>query len=205
MKKFILFSLVLMLSSLLIFTVGCQEESTISGPEQVSVADVNQLNKKDKSAEKKYSASKLITVEDGGKIKLKISPKGEFLGKKTKKKVKISAEIEFAPGTVLKDETFTMTWDPIEELISFYPQMDFMKVAPLTISVKGVDLKKMEIKKDNVKFVYFDAAGDEVEIVSKKIWFGKDSFGIYQASIDHYSRFGFKIEIDGYSRYGFTR
>ena len=206
MKKLILFSLVLILSSLLIFTVGCQEESTLAGPENIFVADQNQLDKKDKTAEKKYSASKLITVEDGGKLKLKVSYKGEYLGqKKKKKKVKISAEREFAPGTVLKDETFTLTWDPVEEMISFHPQMDFMKVAPLTMSVKGVDLEKMEIEKDNVKFVYFDAAGDEVEMVSKKIWFEKDSFGVDQASIGHYSRFGFKIEIDGYSRYGFTR
>ena len=122
MKKLIIFSFVITFSSIVILFVGCQEESTLSGPEKVTISDENQLNKKDKSAEKVNSASKLITVEDGGKLKLKISTKGEFLGIKVKKKVKISAEIEFAPGTVLKDETFTLTWDPIEELISFYPQ-----------------------------------------------------------------------------------
>ena len=68
MKKLTIFSLVLMFSSLLIFSVGCQEESTLAGPENISVSDQNQLDKKDKSTEKQYSASKLITVEDGGKI-----------------------------------------------------------------------------------------------------------------------------------------
>ena len=84
-----------------------------------------------------------------------------------------------------------MTWDPKTNMVSFYPHMDFMKIAPLTISVKGVDLKKLKIKKGDVRFVYFDAAGDEVEMDSKKIWFKKDSFGVLQVEIGHFSRYGF--------------
>jgi len=192
MKKFEI-SLVLILSSLFLFTLSCQDESTLSGPEQVFVSDENQLDKKDKKDKDsdKYTVSQLITIKNGGKITLKVTHKGEFLGKKNKKKIEIKAEIKFSPNTVIKDQKFKMTWDPIECMISFYPEMDFMKVAPLTISVKGVDLKKLKIKKGDVKFVYLDAAGDDLFVDSKKIWFKKDSFGILQAEISHFSRYGF--------------
>jgi len=181
-------SLVLMLSSLFLFTAACQEDSTLSGPEQVTI---NKLDKKSRHQKDPYTVSQLITRKNGGKITLKVNHKGEFLGKKMKKKVQIFAEIKFSPKTVLKDQTYTMTWDPVECMVSFYPHMDFMKVAPLTISVKGVDLKKLKINKDDIKFVYLDAAGDDVFIDSKKIWFKKDSFGILQAEIGHFSRYAF--------------
>jgi len=182
-----------MFSTLFLFSIGCQEGSSLIGPENTSTSGENQLDKKHKKHKDsdKYSVSQLITEKTGGKITLKVEHKGEYLGKKVKK-VKIFAEIKFAPGTVQYDEIFTMTFDPVSGMISFSPSMKFKKTAPLTISVKGVDLKKMKIKKDDLKFVYYDLDKKaEVEIDSKKIWVKKDSFGILQVKIKHFSRYGF--------------
>ena len=195
MKKINLIASALMVSFLLLFTIGCQEGSSLVGPENTSVSDQNQLDKKGKKDKKdkdsdKYSVSQLITAKTGGKITLKVDYKGEYLGKKVKK-AKITAEIKFAPGTIDVDTEFTMTFNPEDGMISFSPGMQFNNTAPLTISVKGVDLKKMKIDKKSLGFVYFDAVGNEVEVDSKKIWVKKDSFGILQVEIPHFSRYGF--------------
>ena len=191
MKKINQIAATLMISFLLLFTIGCQEGSSLVGPENTSVSGENQLDKKHKKDKKdKYSVSEVITAKTGGKITLKVDYKGEYLGKKVKK-AKIKAEIKFAPGTIDVDTEFTMTFNPEDGMISFSPGMEFNKTAPLTISVKGVDLKKMKIKKGELNFVYFDAAGNKVEVDSKKIWIKKDSFGILQCEIPHFSRYGF--------------
>lgn len=201
--------LIIVLSLLFMFTIACQEESTISSPEQVSDGLENILDKKNKASQKPNSVSQLITVKNGGKLKLDLTLKGEFLGQKIKKKVKFSAEIRFSPGTVLKDETFTMTLDLNTGMISFFPQMDFMKTVPLKISVKGVDLKKMKIQEEDINFAYLDAAGDIYSLETDKVWFKKDSFGIKEVEIPHFNKFGFpdimKFEPPQPSRYGFSR
>jgi len=185
--KIFKFSLVPMLSSLILLSVACQEGSSLVGPEKSPAANENQLDKKSHHQKNSYTVSKWITVQKGGKITLKTSYKSDLFGKK----VKISAEIKFKPGTVTTDTEFTMTLDPESGMVSFSPAMTFNNVAPLTISMKGVDFKKKHIKKDELKFVYFDVSGAEVHIDSKKIWVKKDSFGILQAEIGHFSRYGF--------------
>jgi len=206
MKKQTL-SLVIIISFLFLFTTGCQEESTLSSPEQVT--NENILDKKHKADKEPNSVSQMITVKNGGKLKLDLTLKGKFLGQKLKKKVKFSAEIKFSPGTVLKDETFKMTLDHKTGMISFRPQMDFMKAVPLKISIKGVDLKKMKIQKEDFKFAYLDAAGDINYPETDKVWFKKDSFGIKDVEIPHFNKFGFsdlmKFEAPRPSRYGFSR
>ncbi len=208
MKKFQL-SLVLMISFLFLFTVGCQVESTLSGPEQVSVANENHLDKKSHADKNPFSVTKKITVKKGGKLSLKLTLDGEFLGQKTKKKVKFSAEIKFEPGLVLKDQTFTMTLDPKTGMISFSPQMDFMTTPPLTISVKGVNLQKMDIAEEDIKFAYADAAGDMYFMENDKVWFKNNSFGIKKVELPHFNKFGFpeilKFDDPSWSRYGFTK
>ncbi len=206
MKKYKLL-LVTILSFLFLFTFACQEESTISSPEDVVIENI--LDKKHDPNQKPNSVSKLITMKNGGKLKLNLTLKGELFGQKTKKKVKFSAELKFAPGTVLKDEIFTMTLDHNTGMISFHPQMDFMKAVPLKITVKGLDLKKMDIQKEDIKFAYVDAAGDIYYPESKKVWYKKDSFGIKDVEIPHYNKFGFpeimQFEAPNTSRYGFSR
>ncbi|MCK5455578.1 MAG: hypothetical protein KAI45_00535, partial [Melioribacteraceae bacterium] len=110
MKKFKLFSLILMFSSILLFTIGCQEGNTLVGPESTSSSSENQLDKKSEKVGD-YSVKQWITVKTGGKITLKVEYKGEYLGKKVKK-AKITAEIKFAPGTIDVDTEFTMTFNP---------------------------------------------------------------------------------------------
>jgi len=206
MKKF-KYLVVLMIFFLVLFSVACQEESTLLGPEKVT--SENHLDKKSHDKKNLHSVSKKITVKKGGKLKLNLTLDGEFLGKKIKKKVRFSAEIKFAPKTVLEDITFTMTLDPKSGMISFSPQMDFMKAPPLTISIKGINLKKMEIEEENIKFAYFDAADDMFFMESEKVWFNKDSFGIKKVEIPHFSKFGFpeilKFNNPDPSRYGWTR
>jgi len=184
---------VLVLSILFLSIAACQEGSSLVGPENTSVSSQNQLDKKSKK-EGDYSVSQMITVKSGGKITLKESLKEGPFGKKAK----ISAEIKFAPGTVTHDQEFTMTLDPETGLISFSPAMTFDKIAPLTISIKGIDYKALKIKKGDknklreiLKFVYFSETGKEEYVDSKKIWIKKDSFGILQAEIPHFSRYGF--------------
>ena len=190
MKKFKLFSLILMYSSMLLLTISCQEGKSLVGPENTNTSTENQLDKKSKKVSD-YTVKQLITVKTGGKITLKAKLKKGPFGKKAK----ISAEIKFSPNTVTEDTEFTMTLDPKTCMISFSPHMNFKdgKVAPLTISIKGVKpgKKKKKNNKDEIKFVYFDENGEEVYIDSKKIWFKKDSFGILQAEIPHFSRYGF--------------
>ena len=195
MKKINLIASALLISFFLLFSIGCQDGSSLVGPENTYDTGENQLDKKHKKDKKdkdsdKYSVSQWITAQSGGKITLKVDYKGEYLGQKVKK-AKIKAEIKFAPGTIDFDTKFTMTFNPEDGMISFSPGMTFNNTAPLTISVKGVDLKKMKIDKKSLGFVYFDADGLEVEVDSKKIWVKKDSFGILQVEIPHFSRYGF--------------
>jgi hypothetical protein len=188
MKKHKL-SLVIILSFLFLFTIACSEESTLSSPEKVS--NENILDKKHKSDKNPNSVSKFITVKNGGKLKLDLDLKGEFLGKKIEKEAKFFAEIKIAPKTVPQDITLTMTLDHKTGMISFHPQMDFMKVVPLTISVKGVNLKKMDINEEDIKLAYLDVAGDNFYLESDKIWYKNDSFGIKEVELPHYNKFGF--------------
>ena len=193
MKKVNLIGSVFMIAFLLLFSIGCQDSSSLVGPENNSISNDNQLDKKShdkKSRDKKgsYSVKKKITVKKGGKITLKTSYDGPF-----GKKAKIKAEIKFKPGTVTEDTEFTMTLDPTTGMISFSPHMEFVdgKTATLTMSFKGVDLKKMKIDKEDIRFVYFDGNGQLFEMDYKKIWFKKHSFGVHQVEMHHFSRYGF--------------
>ena len=177
-------SLVIILSFLFLFTIAYSEESTLSSPEKIS--NENVLDKK------LNSVSILITVKNGGTLKLDLDLKGEFLGKKIEKEAKFFAEIKIAPKTVPQDITLTMTLDHKTGMISLHPQMDFMKVVPLTISVKGVNLKKMDIEEEDIKLAYLDVAGDNFYLENDKIWYEKDSFGIKEVELPHYNEFGFK-------------
>jgi len=177
-------SLVIILSFLFLFTIAYSEESTLSSPEKIS--NENILDKK------LNSVSILITVKNGGTLKLDLDLKGEFLGKKIEKEAKFFAEIKIAPKTVPQDITLTMTLDHKTGMISLHPQMDFMKVVPLTISVKGVNLKKMDIEEEDIKLAYLDVAGDNFYLENDKIWYEKDSFGIKEVELPHYNEFGFK-------------
>lgn len=188
MKKANLIRSTLMISLLLLLSIGCQDGSSLVGPENNSISNENQLDKKSPKIAN-YTVKQLITAKKGGKITLRTSYKDGPFGKK----VKISAEIKFSPNTVTKDTEFTMTLDPKTGMISFSPHMTFVngKVAPLTISIKGVKLDKKKKKNDEIKFVYYDEKDKEFFIDSKKIWFKKDSFGILQAELKHFSRYGF--------------
>lgn len=193
MKKVNLFTSVFVIAFLLLFSIGCQDGSSLVGPENNSISNDNQLDKKShdkKSHDKKdsYSVKKTITVKKGGKITLKTSYDGPF-----GKKAKIKAEIKFKKNTVTEDTEFTMTLDPNTGMISFSPHMNFIdgKTATLTMSFTEVDLKKMKIDKKDIRFVYFDGNGQLVEMDYKKIWFKKHDFGVHQVEIPHFSRYGF--------------
>jgi hypothetical protein len=188
MNKFQI-SFFVILSSLILFSIGCQDGGSLVGPENNSISNENQLDKKSHHDKKdSYSVQKKITRKKGGKITLKTSYDGPF-----GKKAKIKAEIKFKPGTVPEDTEFTMTLDPTTGMISFSPHMDFVddKTATLTMSFKEVDLKKMKIDKEDIRFVYFDGNGQLVEMDYKKIWFKKHDFGVHQVEITHFSRYGF--------------
>jgi len=181
------FSVILILSSLFLFSVACQEDSSILGPENESVSVADQLGKKIKT--ETYSVSKLIRAEEGGKIKLKTTLKDLTLGKK----IKVSAEIKFPPNLLTEDTEVTLSIDPSNGMMSFSPQMSFPEgeFAPLKISFNGAKLKKMKIKKEEIKFVYFDELGSANYLDDNKIKVKKGSLGVKKVELPYFSTFGF--------------
>ena len=187
MKKLKLFALVLMLP----FLFACQEESSLVGPEKVSASSSEpnwiSLPSSDASQLKKvFSVTELITVQSGGVIRLDEAYEGGPFGN-----VSLSAEIKFAPGTINEDTYFTMAFDDEAGVITFSPSCTFNNEAPLTISLKGINLN--DVDTDEIGFVYYDANGEYVEVDSKRLWAKTidGSLGILQAQIPHFSRYGF--------------
>ncbi len=187
MKKLKLFAMVLILPLLF----ACQEESNLVGPEKSSVSTsepswISIPASENNQLKKVFSVTQLITAQSGGVIRLDESYEGGPFGN-----VMLSAEIKFAPGTIDEDTYFTMAFDDEAGVITFSPSMTFNQDAPLTISLKGIDLSDVNI--DDIGFVYFDANGEYVDVDAKKLWVKTNdgSLGVLQAQIPHFSRYGF--------------
>ena len=185
--------LVIILSSLLLFYVGCQDESSIVSTDNsfVSNEDPNWIQlpvTNDNQLQKVHSVKKLITVKRGGKISLKKKFKGG-----PHKTFEINAEIKFRPNVVTKDTKFTMALDDKTGMLTFSPAMTLNGNAQLSVSLKGINLDGLNA--EEIDFVYCDSNGQFVEVDYKKLIVDVED-GILAV---------LKVEPPLLSRYGFTK
>ena len=191
MKRLKLFSIILIVSSLLLLLIGCQDESSIISPDKTAISNeepnwISLPVPSDNRLMKVHKVTKLITVKDGGKITLK---KRFDAGDNTK--VEIKAEIKFGPNIVTEDTKFTMALDDKKGMLTFTPAMTFNGSVPLMVSLKGIDLEG--VMEDEINFVYFDSNGQLVEVFYKKLLVDVESgiLAVFHVEIPHFSRYGF--------------
>lgn len=188
-EKFLVFALF----SLLIFSVSCQNNPSITSPEKTSSLneDPNWIELpviEDQQFMKVHKASGLITVKNGGKISLKKKFKGG-----PHNSFEINAEIKIGPKLVDKDTEFTLALDDKTGMLTFSPAVSFNGNLLLSVSLKGIDLDGVD--EEDIGFVYCDDDGKYVEVDYKKL----------VIDVENGELAVLRIPIENGTRYGFTK
>jgi len=190
MKKF-KFSFVLILPFLFLFSVACQNESSLVSPDKISVSNeepnwISLPEQSNGSLMKVHKVTKKITVKKGGKISLMKKFNGG-----PHKSFEIKAEIKFRPNVVTKDTEFTMALDDKTGMLTISPAMTFNGFAALSVSLKGIDLESVD--EDEIDFIYCDSNGQFIEVEYKKLFVNVEDgiLSVLKVEAPHLTRFGY--------------
>lgn len=160
---------------LLIFAVGCTDQSSVTSP------DTNATANEEFHLNKKTTVSKAINGNSGGYILL-----GDL--NTAKKGQGIYACMIFPAGSFSGTKTITMTLDNVNFSGTFSPSMQFNKPVSFNALFTGVT-----INNNDFTFNYVGPDGVFTEIPSSLLYFdaSKGVVGILNAQIPHFSRYIF--------------
>lgn len=173
MKKLITISIILIL-----FNVGCNEQTNITSPYKSTSISENV------SLLKPVTVSKEINGDTGGFITL-----GDL--EQAQNGRCVYSAVYFPAGSFSGTKTITISLDPKKLTGTFGPGMVFNR--PVRFSALFTGLKLNDVNVSNFEFVYVAPNGQQTTISSSFLYFDKDRgvLGILGAQIPHFSRYAF--------------
>lgn len=178
------------ITMLLLFAVGCTEQTSITSPEQsVQTQDPNwlvSLPSKGLTVNSIYSASEIIDGSKGGHVNFKEEIPGGPFGK-----IKIDSKLEIEPESFTGILTIFTNIDDENLLTTFGPHYTFDKPLKYTLQLEGIDLTG--VNPDSVDFVYQTEDGSihQCEYKSISVDLNKGKVKVEKAKLPHFSRYGF--------------
>jgi len=179
--------LITTIAMLLLFVVGCTDQTNITSPEQsVQTQEPNWIALPQASGlqvNEVASTSKNIDGSRGGHIALN--------ARLCNGTVVLKSDLEFPAASFSGSVNFTVTHDPAICVSTFGPEFVFNNNLIFNISYTGLDLNG--INPSTVKFAYIAANGSvqyaENDGIVVDLATGK--LGVINARIPHFSRYGF--------------
>lgn len=181
--------IILFISVIVLFLLGCGEESIIS-TNPIETKTSYKLIKLPVPSKLKvnsiYSDSKQIDGSIGGFLSINESYSGGPFGT-----VEINSTLVFPAGCFNGIKTISMTADDEYCASSFQPGMSFSKPGVYNISYSGVDLNGID--PSTVKFVYLKSNGslEYPEHEGIKVDYSTGKIEVKNAKLNHFSRYGF--------------
>ena len=175
---------------LLLFAVGCTDQTNITSPEQsVQTQEPNWIVSLPSSSlgiETSHTASALIDGANGGSVTLKKDVPGGPFGK-----IQVDSRLVILSGSFSGSMTISTNIDDVNFLTTFGPSYVFNKPLEYTLLLQGLNLNG--VNPANVKFVYQAADGSIHECVSDgvDVDLAKGKLKVNKAKIPHFSRYGF--------------
>jgi hypothetical protein len=168
--------------------IGCSEQTSVVDPIQDDSDSWLKMPAKGSLAvETIYLVEKEIVGSSGGVVQLQVQYPGGPFGD-----VKINAEITFPPGAFQGTKNIGMVFDDEYVLTSFSPSANFDLPATFNLTVEGLNLDGVDVSE--LKFVYDNPAGEDVEMASSgiEINYGSGLLKVNNAVIPHFCKFGVK-------------
>jgi len=174
---------------LLMFFVGCSEESIVNSNPTSAQKDYKLIKLPASTGlqvNNIYSDTKQIEGSQGGSLSLQGSYSGGPFGTVT-----VNATLEFPEGSFSGSKTISMTADDEYCASTFLPGMSFWKSGIYNITYTGVNLTG--VNPATVKFVYLKQDGTLEYPVHEGITvdFATGKISVKNAQLDHFSRYGF--------------
>ena len=185
MKKFVTtFTLLLM------FTVGCTDQTNITSPEQsVQTQEPNWIalpTSEGLRVNTIYTATKIIKGFTGGTIKI-----NESYMTPDRKRVSISASLKFPKNAFEGTKEVTMTLDQLYGGAQFSPEGSFNLPVLYNVTFMGLDLTG--VNPADVDFVYLNDDGtiEPIEYDDLDVNISTGCIHLTNAKLNHFSRYGF--------------
>ena len=175
---------------LLMFNVGCNEQTGISSPEQSSTNQLKLISLPVPSGglgvESEYTVSKNIDGAVGGSFWASYSYKGGPKGT-----VYMTSGLNFPANSYNGVKNISQTFSSTGAAMVFGPSMQFNAKVDYTLKIGGLDLTG--VNPETVKFVYIDSNGNiyPCEYSSIAVDITNGVLAVYNAKIPHFSRYGF--------------
>jgi hypothetical protein len=178
------------IAMLLLFTVGCTDQTGITSPVESSATKpllklVELPAPVGMSIETLYTESQEINGYYGGVFT------EEFSYKSSTGEVKIYSQLVFPVKAFYGTQTITQTFNTETASLEFGPSMKFYSPVKYTLSITGLDLSSINPK--TVSFVYIAPDGSLTGVVYDGIKMDTASrtITVVNAQLDHFSRYGF--------------
>ncbi len=184
MKKF-----VTTLTMLLLFAVGCTDQTGITSPEQSVTTKQLKLIKlpvpKGLSVETLYTESKYISGSSGGSFE------EQFGYQSASGYVNINSKLVFPENAFSGGKTITQTFNTETASLEFGPAMQFNRSVKYTLTITGADLTGLN--PNTLTFVYVAPDGSITGVVydAINIDVSTGTLQVVNAQLNHFSRYGF--------------
>ena len=177
-------------SLLLMFSIGCTDQTGITSPEQSEPTQtlklINLPASNGLSVETLYTKSKYINGDDGGYFSEQFSYVGTNYSYVT-----ISSRLIFPSGSFSGSQTITQTFNTETASLEFGPEMQFKIPVKYSLRISGIDLSGVDQK--TLQFVYIAQDGSITKVVYDLITMdaATGTLTVYNAQLNHFSRYGF--------------
>jgi hypothetical protein len=184
MKRFIT-----ILTMLLLFVIGCTEQTGIISPEQSPTQQLKLVRlpvPQGLSLETVYTESKDINGDNGGYFSEQFSYQGT-----NNSTVSIYSRLIFPSGSFSGYKTITQTFNTETASLEFGPAMAFNLPVRYTLTVVGLDLSG--INTATLDFVYVAQDGSITGVIYDSITVdtATNTIKVTNAQLNHFSRYGF--------------
>jgi hypothetical protein len=174
---------------LLLFAVGCTDQTNITSPDDSSTNTQKQLVKlpapQGLSVETIYTESKNINGYTGGYFT------EQFSYQSAAGTVTITSKLVFPPNSFSGTKTITQAFNTETASLEFGPSMNFNRAVKYTLTISGIDLSN--INTNTLDFAYIAPDGSITGVVydSINIDAATNSVIVTNARLNHFSRYGF--------------
>lgn len=176
---------------LLLFAVGCTDQTNITSP--VESSSTNQLKlislptpSGSLSVETIMTKTQAINGDDGGTFYAAFSYRGGPFGR-----IRCSSQLVFSPGAFSGVKYIKKTFDSESTVMNLGPAMQFNASVKYTLRYLGVDLSNVNPATLDFVYIASDGSYHPCEYDSIEMDVATGLIIVRYAELDHFSRYGF--------------
>lgn len=174
---------------LLMFAVGCSDQTSVISPINSSTNSSTQLIKlpapQSLSVETIYTSSKYINGNSGGYFT------EQFSYESAEGTITITSKLEFPPNSFNGGKTFTQTFNTETASLEFGPSMIFNIPVKYSLTISGINVSNVNANSLDFAYVAPDGSFAGVNYDSISLDSATNSIKVINSQLNHFSRYGF--------------